>query len=88
MSKRHYRYSADVNGQRRTVEFWANPEDWGHESYPEDPAELNLASAELLIDNEFATYKAFYVDATYDDYNADREHARLEVNGWTIVEAD
>lgn len=88
MSARHYRYSATVNGKRRTVEFWATPEDWGHESYPDDPAELNLATAELIVDNEYPTYIKFYADATDADYDAERQNAVLEVHGWKIVEAD
>lgn len=88
MNLRTYRYSADVNGKRRSVVFVADPEGWGHESYPNDPAELNLGTAELIVDNEQATYQEFYADATYDDYNAERESAVLEVFGWTIVEAD
>ena len=88
MAKRTYRYSATVNDTRRSVIFSADPEEWGHESYPDDPAEFNLSTAELYVDNEFDTYSAFYKGATDADYDAERENAVLEVYGWTIVEAD
>jgi len=81
-----YRYSAEVNGTRRSVIFTADAEEWGHEATTENdgtitPARLNLETAELLIDNDQPTYRAFYDHgrATDADYDAERTERRLEI---------
>jgi hypothetical protein len=88
-----YRYSATVNGKRRSVMFHAKPEDWGHEPIREDdgtvtPAELNLATAQLVIDSTYDLYKRFYAGATDADYDAEHVGALLEKQGWQIIEGD
>lgn len=69
-----YRYTAMVNGTNRSVTFAANPEDWGHDL----DGEINLADAELIVDNEYDTYQDFYVGASDEDYDADREYPTLD----------
>jgi hypothetical protein len=89
-----YRYTANVNGTARSVVFSADPEDWGHEWIEEADGsmtepEMNLASASLLVDNEYDTYRYFYEDATDADYDADRtEEAlyRVVEGAWERVE--
>lgn len=77
-----YRYEATINGTRRAVVFEADAEDWGHEGTPDEPAMLNLATADLIVANEYAVYRDFYAEATDADYDADHESPAL----WILPE--
>lgn len=71
---RIYRYSATVNGTRRTIMF-------------SGPVELTFDDACLMVDNTEALYVKFYADATAADYDADHEEATVEVFAWSEVES-
>lgn len=82
-----YRYTASVNGQQRSVTFTADPRAWGRDA----GEHFDLGSAEMLIDNEYDVYTKFYDGAIYDDYNADRESAALDlltIYGFETIDED
>ena len=69
-----YRYSATVNGRRRVVVFRA-------------PVGLTSDDVIALVDNTEEVYNRFYVNASQEDYDADREDDFVEVFGWSEVDA-
>lgn len=87
MSAQKYRYSADVNGKRRKVVFYVDPEEWGA-----DPGEhIDISDAELFIDNDEPTYRRFYQGATDADYDADRTARKLELmprSAWRTIDSE
>lgn len=70
---RIYRYSATINGTRRSIMFSA-------------PIGTTFDDACLMVDNIEALYVKFYGDATAEDYDADHEDATVEVFAWGEVE--
>lgn len=71
---RTYRFSATVNGKRRSATFSA-PD--GLESHWE---------IEAYMDNDRAAYFEFYEGATEADFDAEREDAKAERWGWAVIE--
>lgn len=70
-----YRYSADVNGKRRSVEFYGRD---------------GLTSGEIIatyVDNNNGNYNHFYRDATQEDLDAERENDLVETYGWSEVDS-
>ena len=70
-----YRYSATVNKRFRQVIFKA----------PD-----GLTSGQLIteyVDNHEDNYNRFYLDATPEDYEAERVEDRVEIWGWSEVDS-
>lgn len=75
MTSRMYRYSATVNGRRRSVILWADLEELGR---PEGE-QLTLEDTDLIVMNDHTLYSRFYTGATGADFDAERLAPTLEV---------